>query len=55
MFVPDEIASQLHDLELIVVHFGDDFRLPLLVEQPEFLAEVDRLVVHGQAPSAVWG
>jgi hypothetical protein len=30
--MPDEIALQLHDLELIAVHFGDDFRQPLLAE-----------------------
>src|SRR5262245_42553855 len=35
--VPDEVALQLDDLELIVVHLGDDLRLPLLVEQPELL------------------
>src|SRR5262245_35214525 len=46
VIVPDEIALELHDLELIVVHFSDDLRLPLLVEQPEFLLEVDRSVVH---------
>src|SRR5262245_65011782 len=44
--VPDEIALELHDLELIVVHFSDDLRLPLLVEQPEFLLKVDRSVVQ---------
>jgi len=41
--MPDEVALQLHDLELIVVHLGDDLGLPLLVEQRELLAEVDRL------------
>ena len=30
--VPDEVALQLHDLELIVVHLRDDLRLPLLLE-----------------------
>ncbi len=33
--MPNEIAPQLHDLELIVVHPGDDLRPPLLVEQCE--------------------
>ena len=30
MVVPDKIAPQLHDFELIVVHLGDNFRRPLL-------------------------
>src|SRR5580704_3015731 len=46
VIVPNEIALQLHDLELIVVHFGNDFRLPLLVEQTEFLAKINGLVRH---------
>jgi hypothetical protein len=44
--VPNELTLQLHDLELIVVHFGDDPGLPLLGEQPEFLPKVDRAVIH---------
>ena len=32
MVVPNEVALQLHDLELVVVHFGDDLRRPLLVK-----------------------
>ena len=30
--VPYEVAFQANDLELVLVHFGDDLRLPLLVE-----------------------
>src|SRR6266550_1277829 len=51
VIVPNEVALQLHDLELVVVHFGDDLRLPLLAEQRELFAEVDRLVPHVVAPS----
>src|ERR1043166_7767370 len=51
VIMPDEVALQLHDFELVVVHFGDDLRLPLLVEQGELLAQVDRLVGHGASPS----
>jgi hypothetical protein len=51
MVVPNEVTLQLHDLELIVVHFGDDLWLPLLLEQPELLAEVDRFVAHVTPPS----
>jgi hypothetical protein len=32
MPVPNKIALQLHQFELVIVHFGDNFRLPLLVE-----------------------
>src|ERR1051326_8354761 len=46
VIVPDEVALQLDDFELVVVHFGDHLRLPLLVEQRELLAQVDRLVAH---------
>jgi hypothetical protein len=53
VLVSNEIASQFDDLELVVIHFGDDFWLPLLIEQPEFLTEVDRLVAHVPAPVAV--
>src|ERR1700693_3458977 len=53
VIVPDEVALQLDDLEVIVVHFGDDLWLPLLVEQRELLAQVDRLVAHRVAPSSI--
>jgi len=49
--VPDEVALQFDDFELVIVHLGNDFRLPLLIEQGEFLAHVDRLVAHGTPPS----
>ena len=41
VIVPEEIALQFDDLELIVVHFRDDLRLPLLAEQRELLLKVD--------------
>ena len=41
MMMPDEIPLQFHNLELVVVHLRNDFRLPLLLEQFEFLTEVD--------------
>jgi len=50
MIMPDEIALQPRDLELVVVHLGYDLRLPLLDEQSELLAEIDRLVPHVAAP-----
>jgi hypothetical protein len=53
VIVPDEVALQLHDLELVVVHLGDDLGLPLLLEQCELPAEVDRLVAHAAPPSMV--
>jgi hypothetical protein len=51
VIVPDEVAFKLHDLELIVVHLGNDLRLPLLVEQSELSCEIDRLVAHPGYPS----
>ena len=30
MAMPDKIALQPHNLELVIVHFGDNFGLPLL-------------------------
>jgi hypothetical protein len=47
------VPLQFHDFELVVIHFSHDLRLPLLVEQCEFLAEVDRLVTHMAAPSVI--
>src|SRR3569833_438039 len=46
MMVPDKIAFEFGDLELIVVHFGDNSRLPLRIEQPELLGEVERSIVN---------
>src|SRR5262249_34570832 len=46
VIMPNEVALQPHELELVVVHFGYDLRLPLLVEYPELLAKIDRLVGH---------
>jgi hypothetical protein len=53
MVVPNEVTLQLYDLELVIIHFGDDLWLPLLVEQPELLAEVDRFVAHVAPPSSI--
>ena len=46
MMMPDEISLQFHNFELVVVHLRNDLRLPLLLEQPEFLTEVDGLIAH---------
>src|SRR6185312_14862586 len=48
--VPDEIAFEPHQLELVVVHLGDDFGRPLLPEEPEFFREIDRAISHGLLP-----
>src|SRR5256885_4653 len=44
MRVPDELALHAHDLELVVVHLGNDAGAPLTGEAAEFLGEVDGLV-----------
>ena len=41
--VPDEVALQFDDLELVVVHLGDDFGGPLVVEEGELIFQVDGL------------
>src|SRR5215469_8429848 len=49
MIVPDEVTVQLHNLEMVIVHFGDHFRLPLLIEQAEqakLLHKADCSVFH---------
>src|SRR5262249_32662723 len=51
MVVPDEVAAEPDDLELVVIHFGNDLRLPLLAKQGEFLGEIDCLVGHGTSPN----
>src|SRR5262249_36730145 len=55
VIVPDEVALQLDDLELIVVHLGYNLRLPLLAEQSELLPKVDRVVVHSVSPATSSG
>jgi hypothetical protein len=39
--VPNEVALQLDDLELVIIHLGDDFRCPLLSKESQFLPEID--------------
>src|SRR6267142_3139696 len=46
VLVPDELALDLHDLEMVVVHLGDDLRRPLLRELGELLGEIDRGLSH---------
>src|SRR6516162_8382168 len=50
VIVPDEVTLKLHELELVVVHLGDDLRLPMLVEQIELAGEIDRLIRHAALP-----
>ena len=37
---------QLHNLELVIVHLGDHFWLPLLMKQAKFLHKADCSVFH---------
>lgn len=46
MFVPDEVPFDTGKLELVVVQLRNNFGLPLLGKQSEFLGEVDRCVAH---------
>ena len=44
--VPDELALDLDELEMVVVHPRDDLRRPLLRKPRQLLREVDGLVIH---------
>src|SRR5215469_18341919 len=46
VIMPDEVALQLHNLELVIVHLSDHFWLPFLMEQAKLLHEVDCPVLH---------
>ena len=54
VIVPDEIALDAHDLELVVVQFRNHARLPLVGEERELLGEIDRRAgfrrrIHGRS------
>jgi hypothetical protein len=51
--VPDELALDLPDLDLVVVVVADDSRLEVLVEGRELLGEIDGLVQRYSAAS-IW-
>jgi formate C-acetyltransferase len=42
----DEVGFEPYDLELIVVHLGDNFWLPLLGKERKLLLKIDGLAVH---------
>lgn len=46
VLMPNELASRLEELELVLVEFSDDPGGPCLVEAGEFLSKVDRAVGH---------
>jgi hypothetical protein len=41
--VPDELAGELHDLHVHVVHFTDDLRRPAIRESRELVREIDHV------------
>jgi len=41
MLVPDKLPLNFHDLELVVVHLGDNSRRPMVRELAELLTEAD--------------
>ena len=51
--VPDELAFDLPDLDLVVVVVADDARLEVLVDGRELLREIDGLVQRYSAAS-IW-
>ena len=40
VLVPDELAEQLHQLDVLAVQFADDLGLPVLVEESQLLGQV---------------
>src|SRR6516225_1662486 len=46
MMMPDKVSLQLHNLELVIVHFSDHFWLPLLMKQAKLLHKADCSVFH---------
>jgi len=46
VMMPDEVALKFDELELVVVHLGDHFGGPVVVDEGEFLGEVDGGVGH---------
>ena len=52
--VPDELALQLPDLDLVVVVIADDARLEVLLERRELLREIDGLVQRRYSAVSIW-
>jgi hypothetical protein len=44
--MPDKLALELDELELVVIHFGNDPGRPRFREPGELVAQVDRTVCH---------
>jgi hypothetical protein len=51
--VPNEVALQLHDFKLIVIHFGYHLGSPVLRKQFEFFPEIDNLKAHAMPPEDI--
>ena len=47
MAVPDELTGDLDQLELVVVHLGDDARCPVIGEASQLVLQVDGGIGHG--------
>ncbi len=43
MLVPNELALELHQLDLLAVQFAHDLRAPIVTEERQLIAEVDFL------------
>jgi hypothetical protein len=42
VMVPDEFALELDEFDVLAVEFGDDAGIPMIVDESELLAQVDR-------------
>jgi hypothetical protein len=45
--VPDKLALNLRQFELVIVHLSHNLRRPLIREFGEFVAQIDSGVIHG--------
>jgi hypothetical protein len=41
VFVPDELAFELDQSYIVLIELGDDLRLPVIVEERQFLDQID--------------
>ena len=46
VFVPDEIALEFHDFEVMVVYLCNDLGRPLVFEHLELFGDTDRFELH---------
>ena len=46
--VPNEVTLKFYNLELVIIHFGNE--RPPFIEKPKLLFEIDAFVLHERVP-----